>query len=245
MPSQPNLPDDERRRLQAAYAEIAELAGGLAHEIRNPLSTIHMNLELLVEDLEGGDSARDQRLLRKIRTIQRECSHLDDILNAFLQFARVGELELVDADLNPLVREFIDFYQAEAAEAGVDVSPHLDPDLPRVRLDRALMRQVLLNLALNAQQAMPEGGLIELQTKLTDGEVLLEMIDSGTGVDETTRAKMFQAFYSTKPGGSGLGLPTVRKIVEAHHGTISCESEPGRGTRFTIALPPADEQDSS
>lgn len=234
------LEEQERQRLQAQYSEIATLAGGLAHEIKNPLSTIGMNLELLAEEMSESDSPRDHRMLAKIQTVQRECLHLDEILTAFLAFARVGELELVQADLNQLVRDFIDFYQPQAKERGIDLSPHLATDLPPVRLDHSLMRQVLMNLTLNAQQAMPEGGLLELQTNYRGGRVQLDLIDNGAGMNERVRAKMFQAFFSTTIGGSGLGLPTVRKIVEAHHGTISCESEPGQGTRFTISLPPAE-----
>lgn len=97
-----------------------------------------------------------------------------------------------------------------------------------------------MNLALNAQQAMPNGGLLELQTYFRDGRVHLDLIDNGSGMDERTREKMFQAFFSTRAAGSGLGLPTARKIIEAHGGTISCESEPDRGTRFTVSLPPAE-----
>lgn len=234
------LEDQERQRLQSQYAEIATLAGGLAHEIKNPLSTILMNLELLGEDLEQLDAPESRRMLTKLHTVQRECGRLEDVLDAFLQFARVGELELVRADLNQLVSEFIEFYQPKAKERGIDISPHLANDLPPVAIDHALMRQVLMNLALNAEQAMPEGGLLELQTRAADGQVLLELIDSGNGMDERTMSKIFQTFFSTTKGGSGLGLPTVRKIVEAHHGTISCQSEPGQGTRFAITLP-ADE----
>jgi two-component system, NtrC family, sensor histidine kinase HydH len=227
----------ERERLEARYAEIATLAGGLAHEIRNPLSTIGMNLELMAEDLEGGETPRDRRLLSKVKLVQRECEHLEDILNAFLQFARAGELDLVETDLNELVEEFIRFYRPQTDGLGIEISPHLESDLPSVRIDRSLMRQVLMNLALNAQYAMPDGGLLELQTYGRDGRVHLEFIDNGAGMDERTRARAFQAFFSTRSGGSGLGLPTVRKIVEAHHGTITCDSEPGRGTRFVISLP--------
>lgn len=233
------MEDQERQRLLAQYSEIASLAGGLAHEIRNPLSTISLNLELLVEELQESDTARDQRMLTKLQRVQQECGHLDDILNAFLQFARVGELELVESDLNAAIREFVDFYKPTADESGIDVSPHLESNLPPVRLDGSLFRQVLLNLARNAQQAMPDGGLLELQTFVRDGFVRLEFIDTGQGMNEKTRSKLFQIFFSTKPNGSGLGLPTVRKIVEAHNGTITCESDPGRGTRFSIALPPA------
>ncbi|MDA0283243.1 MAG: ATP-binding protein [Planctomycetota bacterium] len=233
------MEDHERQRLLAQYSEIASLAGGLAHEIRNPLSTISLNLELLVEELQESDTARDQRLVTKLQRVQQECGHLDDILNAFLQFARVGELELTESNLNAAVRDFVEFYRPTADESSIDVSPHLELNLPPVRLDRSLFRQVLLNLARNAQQAMPEGGLLELQTFVRDGLVRLEFIDTGKGMNDATRAKLFQVFFSTKANGSGLGLPTVRKIVEAHNGTITCESELGRGTRFSIALPPA------
>jgi signal transduction histidine kinase len=99
------------------------------------------------------------------------------------------------------------------------------------------MRQALVNLCRNAIEAMPDGGSIDLLTRTRDGDVVLEVIDTGKGMDEKTRSQMFQAFFSTRSGGSGLGLATVRRIVEAHHGRISCESEVGKGTRFTITLP--------
>ena len=231
--------NDERQRLQRQYAEIATLAGGLAHEIKNPLSTMSMLLELLAEDMTGSEAQRERRMLTKVQTIQKECRHLEDILNAFLKFARVGELTLTPADLNFVVTEFIDFFAAEAKEHRVEISPHLATDLPRVALDVSLIRQVLMNLALNAQQAMPNGGLLELQTFARDGRVHLAVIDNGQGMDEKTRSRLFEVFFSTKPNGNGLGLPTVRKIVDAHRGSITCESELGRGTRFTISLPSA------
>ncbi len=233
------IEDDERQRLQRQYAEIATLAGGLAHEIKNPLSTMSMLLELLSEDLAANEAQRDRRMLTKVQTIQNECRHLEEILNAFLKFARVGELELVPTELNKLVADFIEFFQPQAQEQGIEISPHLAGDLPLVAIDTSLMRQVLMNLVLNAQQAMPSGGLIELQTFARDGHVHLAIIDNGQGMDESTRSRLFQVFFSTKPNGSGLGLPTVRKIVDAHRGTITCESERGRGTRFMILLPPA------
>ncbi|MCX7423524.1 MAG: ATP-binding protein [Planctomycetia bacterium] len=230
---------DERQRLLRQYAEIATLAGGLAHEIKNPLSTMSMLLELLEEDLDQAESQRERRMLTKVQTIQKECRHLEDILNAFLKFARVGKLSLTSTDLNEVVSEFIEFFQPEARENGIEISPHLSGDLPFVALDSSLMRQVLLNLALNAQQAMPSGGLLELQTFARDGRVYLAVIDNGQGMDENTRSRLFEVFFSTKPNGNGLGLPTVRKIVDSHRGTITCESAVGRGTRFTISLPPA------
>lgn len=227
----------ERDRLLRQYAEIATLAGGLAHEVRNPLSTIQMNLELLAEDLESATDPNLGRMRRKLETMRRECTHLEGILNAFLQFARAGEMQRTDASLNNILTEFLDFYRPEALASGIDLSPHLAPDLPLISVDESLMRQVLANLVRNAQQAMPDGGQIVFQTASAEDRVILTVIDSGKGMDERARKKAFEPFFSTKSNGSGLGLPTVRKIIEAHSGTIDCESQPGRGTKFTIELP--------
>lgn len=229
----------QHRLLQERYAEIASLAGGLAHEIRNPLSTIMLNLELMAEDLEATESQRERRMLQKLQSVRRECDHLERILEDFLQFARVGVLQQEPTDLNDVVREFIESYQPLAAEQRVDLSPHLGTDLPPVLLDRRLWRQLLLNLSRNAAQAMPEGGVLELQTWAREGCVVLEIIDNGQGMDAATQSRMFETFFSTRSQGSGLGLPTVRKIVEGHHGQIECESAVGRGTRFVITLPAA------
>lgn len=229
----------ERQRLLDQYAEIATLAGALAHEIKNPLSTMSMNLELLAEDLEDAESLRDRRMQAKIQTIQRACKSMQNILDDFLQFARAGELHCEECDLNKVVEEFIEFYRPSAADQKIEISPHLATNLPPVLIDPALFRQVLLNLALNAQQAMPNGGLLELQTQYRQDQVCFDLIDNGVGMNERTMAKMFQVFFSTKRNGSGLGLPTVKKIVEAHGGQITCESAVGNGTRFTICLPRA------
>ena len=233
------IPDaqQEHTRLQAENTELATLAGGLAHEIRNPLSTIGMNLELLAEELESDDSQRARRMLRRIGNLQGECRNLEEILNAFLQFARAGELHLSDGNLNTIVSDYVDFLEPQANSMEVELRLHLDSDLPVVMLDKSLMRQALVNLCRNAIEAMPEGGSIDLLTRTRGDDVVLEIIDTGKGMDEKTRGQMFQAFFSTRSGGSGLGLPTVRRIVEAHHGRISCESEVGKGTRFTITLP--------
>lgn len=239
-PEVPPPPSAERLRndqLERDFNEIAVLAGGLAHEVRNPLSTIRLNLELLFEDLAAGDHPAAHRIVRKLRTIQQECSHLEEVLEAFLQFSRAGELTLEETDLAELLRQFLDFYKPEAAQRRIDVRPHISADLPKLPLDRRLIRQLLGNLVRNAQQAMPEGGLLEIQAFVRDNHVVLEIIDTGQGIPQEALGRVFDAFFSTSPSGSGLGLPTVRKIVEAHHGAIHCESEPGRGTRFTLQFP--------
>ena len=232
-----NLASSERERLQAKNTELATLAGGLAHEIRNPLSTIGMHLELLAEDLDEEESVRSRRMLERVTKLQHECCQLEEVLNAFLQFARAGEPQRETGNLNETVTEYLEFLDPLAGEHNVEVRPHLDANLPEIPLDTALFRQVLNNLGRNALQAMPDGGTLEFITRVRENSIVLEVIDTGGGMNEKTRERMFQAFFSTRSGGSGLGLPTVRRIIEAHDGTIACDSEPGQGTRFTVQLP--------
>ncbi|HVX09761.1 MAG TPA: ATP-binding protein [Pirellulales bacterium] len=230
-------PADVNQRLIEQYTEIARLVGGLAHEIKNPLSTIRLNMELLAEDFQADESPRTRRALAKILIVQQECQRLQDLLDDFLNFAKLRELKFEPCDLNDLVRQVLEFYRPTAAEANIELLPYLRSDLPSVLLDREVFRGALFNLILNAQQAMPDGGQLVVATEVTARGVALHLIDTGCGMDDKTLARIFEAFYSTKPGGSGLGLPTVRKIIEAHNGHIFVQSKLGRGTHFTIELP--------
>lgn len=233
--------DSDRARLQEQlaeqYAQIARLTGSLAHEIKNPLSTINLNMELLAEDFQKAETPRDKRTLAKIQMVQRECKRLQSILDDFLSYAKVRRMDFEPTDLNEEIRKLLEFYRPKADEAQIEIIPYLKSDLPSVLLDREQFRGALLNLILNAQQAMPGGGQLVVATDTTPRGVCLHLIDTGCGMDEKTLARIFEAFYSTKPGGSGLGLPTTGKIIEAHGGTITCQSELDRGTRFTIELP--------
>ena len=230
-------PDDVNRRLVDQYTEIARLAGGLAHEIKNPLSTIRLNMELLAEDFGESDNPRDRRALRKVETVQRECQRLQDLLDDFLNFAKVRRLKLQSTDLNDQVRRVLDFYRPKAAEAKIELVDYLGSDLPTVLLDREAFHGMLLNLVLNAEQAMPDGGQLVVRTYGTADGVGLDLIDTGCGMDEQTASRIFEAFFSTRSGGSGLGLPTARKIIEAHGGRMTLQSEPDRGSQFSIKLP--------
>jgi signal transduction histidine kinase len=225
------------QRLMDQYTEIARLAGALAHEIKNPLSTIRLNMELLAEDMEPALSPAQQRASKRIGLVHRECQRLQDLLDDFLNYAKVRHLDLQPTDLNVEVIEALEFFEPEAAEFGVEVVHYLDSELPSVMLDHEAFRGALLNLMLNAKQAMPKGGQLVVRTLALKDNVALYLIDTGCGMDEHTAAQMFDAFFSTKSAGSGLGLPTTAKIIEAHGGRISVQSEVGRGTQFTVELP--------
>ncbi len=222
--------------LRQQYAELAYIAGGLAHEIKNPLSTIRLNLDLLAEDLDP-DNPAHRRMLRKLELVQRECERLEGIVEEFLQFARASELHREACDLNALVQDLVEFLGPTMAEHRIEVAFYPRSDLPLVRVDRDLLKQALLNLLLNARDAMPEGGQIVIATQPGDGDVQVTVIDTGVGMPREILEKIFHPFFSTRRHGTGLGLPTVRKIVEAHGGKVTVESEPGKGSKFTIHLP--------
>lgn len=242
--------------LQEQYAELAELAGGFIHEIKNRLSTLGLNLQLLAEDFEDPQTPRERRALDRVQRLQSECGRLVDVSNDFLRFARVKDLELAPADLATVVEEMVDFFTPTARQANIDIKCYFPADLPQVCLDREMFKQALLNLMLNAEQAMPQGGEITLQAlveparagkkdaKAGPATVVLNFIDTGAGMNADVLTRVFKPFFSTRAGGTGLGLPTTRKIIEAHKGSIEVESEPGKGTRFTIRLPVAPESTS-
>jgi signal transduction histidine kinase len=223
--------------LRAQYAELAELFGSLAHEIKNPLSVIRMNMELLAEDFAEPQTPKERRALAKIEMVTRQCTRLENLLNDFLRFSRLRNLDLRLGDLNEQIERVLDLFEPQAVESNIDVIRHLDPDLPAVKLDPETVQAALVNLVKNAMEAMPNGGQLFARTRLTRTGVALDLIDTGCGMDDKTAMKMFEAFYTTKNGGSGLGLPTARKIIEAHGGRIDVHSEVGRGTQFTLEFP--------
>lgn len=217
--------------------EISHLAAGLAHEIRNPLSTMMLNLDLLAEDFAHPESNRDQRVRQKLERVRRETHRLQDIVEAFLRYASVHELKRRMSDLNSVVDDLRDFCEPEAAAHSVVIRTNYAEDLPRLPLDVDLFKQAVLNLILNAIKAMPEGGDLILQTQREGPWHVLEVTDTGVGIEPSLQTRVFDAFYSTRKGGTGLGLPTARRIVEAHGGSIRLWSEPGRGSKFTLRLP--------
>lgn len=218
-------------------AEIAQLLGGLAHEIRNPLSVMRLNLDLMAEDFRDSADPRDQRTYQKIDRVRKESVRVEHVLDDVLRFAQTQRLRPRPADLNAVVDTLRDFVEPTAAAQGIVVRVQYDEALPKLPMDVDLFKQALLNLILNAEHAMPEGGELILSTRRDGPDAVLDVTDTGTGIDPSVRPKIFDFFYSTRKGGSGLGLPTTRRIVEAHGGSIGLESEPGKGSKFTVRLP--------
>jgi len=245
---------ERRARSAERLAEIGAMTGGLAHEIKNPLSTIGLNAQLLAEAVDElpGDRAVEpevrQRLTRRLAALRREVERLKGILTDFLNFAGEIRLDLHEVDVNRVVDELADFFAPQAQQQGVRLRTELAPQPLPARLDASQLKQALLNLMLNAVQAMatakPERGDSKELIIRTSGEVdqgrpviVVHVIDTGPGIDAEVIPRVFTPYFTTKSGGTGLGLPTTRRLIEAHHGRIDVHTELGKGTDFVVTLP--------
>ena len=234
--------DSERRARDAEHlAYIGTLAGGLAHEIRNPLSTLSLNVQLLHEDLERPGHPMEPRLARRFETLEQEAGRLQQILDDFLNLAGKHEVRLVAQPLNTILEDVLGFYADRLQRSGIQVRTNLAEGLPPVKMDRDRLKQALANLILNAEAAMTDGGDLMIATEGQRRGVRLHITDTGSGIAWEDLDRIFQPYYSTRAGGTGLGLPTVKRIVTEHKGALEVHSEVGRGTRFTIDLPAAEE----
>ena len=221
---------------QRQLEELSRLTGGLAHEIKNPLSTIKVNLKLITEEIPGAD-VESARWVKKLAVVQKETDRLAQILDEFRRYTDKSELSAAPVDINNLISEMVDFYWPQARAHNITIRTGLSKQAVICNIDRDMVKQVILNLFINAANAMGDGGELIVRTDMSDDKATIEISDTGCGIEAEKLDKIFHAYYSTMPGGSGLGLPTAAKIIEAHNGTITVNSEPGKGTSFTITLP--------
>jgi signal transduction histidine kinase len=227
----------QRRTRQAErLAELGVLTGGLAHEIKNPLSTIGLNLQLLQEDLDPNNPYYT-RIVNRLGTVQREASRLREILEDFLRFAGRIELQTRPTDLNEMLEELVDFFTPQAQFQKVQLRLKRSPEPVVAPVDTRLLKQAVLNLMINGLQAMNQGGELILAVDSRDGEAIIDVIDTGSGIAPDAVAKIFQAYYTQKKGGTGLGLAMAKRIAEEHGGSIAVSSEMGKGSDFSIHLP--------
>ena len=229
--------------------ELSKLTGGLAHEIKNPLSTIKVNLKLIGEDLDRPEYAKSAaapsndanrgpaRAIRKIAVVQKETDRLEQILDGFLRYIDRAEVHPAPVDINELIGDMIDFFSPQAHTHSITVRQSLHDGPLICRIDADMLKQAVLNLFINAQQAMAKGGELMIRTDQEKNQAIIRINDTGSGVAPDKLPYIFDAYYSSRPRGSGLGLPTAKKIIAAHNGVITAQSEVGKGTSFTICLP--------
>ena len=228
----------EKRAMNAErLAFVGTLAGGLAHEIKNPLSTININLQLLKEDMQNAADETGKRIYSKIHLLQKEIQRLDEILNDFLRFAREQKLELKGCDINEVLDDVVDFITPEMRQKKILILKSYDTSLPTCEIDANLIKQALLNVIINAEQAMEHGGELMIHTSRNKKHIQIDITDTGCGIPKNITHKIFQVYFSTKKTGTWLGLPTTKRLIEEHKGTISVQSEKGKGTNVCIKLP--------
>lgn len=242
--------DAERRARDAErLAELGSLTGGLAHEIKNPLSTIGLNAQLLSEGIHDSALPRNEkeRLEKRLYALRREAERLRDILSDFLQFAGRVRLHREHTDLARAVEEIADFYLPQCEREHIVLRTQTPKSEVVASVDEGLLKQAILNLVINATQAMSDGrpadetvgpqGELILRVESKPDEVRIHVTDTGPGIGPERLDEIFRPYVSGRSGGTGLGLATARRIVEEHGGRITAQSEIGKGSNFTITLP--------
>jgi signal transduction histidine kinase len=223
-------------------ADLGAVASGLAHEIRNPLNSLSINSQLLVEMLSAlpdGDKANKEELLSLAQSNLKVIQRLSDLLTDFLRFARPPSMELVVTDLNRVVAETLRFLEVDFSRRGIELATKLHPAPIPLLADEKLLKQALLNILLNAEEAMDKDPRrIRVTTGRSDtGRPFTRVQDNGRGIPRADRRQIFRLFFTTRKNGSGLGLPIVRQIVREHGGKITLRSREGHGTTVTLLLP--------
>jgi signal transduction histidine kinase len=223
------------RELQTAdrLAAISRVSGGVAHEVKNPLNAILLHVEVAKAKLSRGDTD----VTPQMEIISSEILRLDRVVKTFLDFTRPVELKLETVPVRRLLDEVLELARPQAEASKIRVVVGQEADGVAVRIDRDLLKQAMLNIVVNAMQAMPEGGELRFESVANEESAEIRISDTGAGIPAELRDKIFRLYFTTKKEGSGIGLAMTFRIVQLHDGTIDFTSEPGKGTTFSIRLP--------
>lgn len=232
--------DTDQRIESERVASIVLLAAGVAHELGNPLNSLTIHLQVVerkLRKLRGIEKKDTDSLADSLRVCQEEVARLDGIISNFLQAIRPREPDLADLRLTDVLAEVLAFQERELSDRGVKVEVESGREIPEVSADRDQMKQVFFNLIKNAAEAMKPGGRLRIRVRADEDNVLLAFTDSGTGIKPEDLARLFEPYHTTKPGGHGLGMLVVQRIMRAHGGQITVESNPGHGTTVKLQFP--------
>jgi two-component system, sporulation sensor kinase E len=228
---------EARLRRAESLASLTTLAAGVAHEIKNPLGSMGIHLQLIQKKIAGRDCIDSKDIGQHLGVFGEEVDRLNRIVVDFLFAVKPMDTVLEEGDLNHIIEELIEFVRPELDQAGVAIEKELSPGVPLMRIDARYIKQAFLNLIKNAVAAMPGGGVLRVETRRFGGEVRVRISDTGSGIPDDIMDKIFEPYFTTKPFGTGLGLTIVFKIVKEHFGDISVESRVGEGTTVTLAFP--------
>lgn len=225
---------DTQLQVSERLAALGKITAGVAHEVKNPLNSMRLWLENLKESLPAdGDGASRQA----VQVLDKEIDRLDKVVKRFLDFTRPMDIRLEATQLADLLKEVLEIAKPQLERSNIQLAQLLPIDVPEVYVDRALLKQAVLNLVLNAADAMPNGGQLSLVLSRRGEMAEITVGDTGKGIPPENQQKIFQLFFTTRPGGSGIGLASTFRIVQLHNGSIDFTSEVGRGTTFRIELP--------
>ena len=226
------------------FAAIGQLASQVAHEIRNPLSSMELNLDLLADEVVNSTEMNVGEAEGLLKSIHNEVERLAEIVSDYLAFTRLPRFEFEHESLNTVIQAFCNFVEPQLRQAKITFSTELAANLPFTLLDAEQIQRALYNFLNNAIEAMPSGGELSIQTRAESSQIMLQISDTGMGIPSSDQQRIFDPFFTTKKEGTGLGLPLAGEIIKHHQGTILCESVVGQGTLFTITLPIRDEAPS-
>jgi PAS domain S-box-containing protein len=226
-----------RLRRAESLAALTTLTAGVAHEIKNPLGSIGIHLELMKKEMNGKQKIATRKVKENLLIIKEEVDRLNRIVMDFLFTVRPMNAELSYDDLNRVVQELLEFMSPELREAGITLETDFTKPSPQILMDERYMKQAVLNLLQNAASAMPEGGELRVQTVQKSNDLLLTITDTGVGIPEENMDKIFEPYFTTKDFGSGLGLTLVYKIIKEHLGDVEINSKVGEGTTITLSFP--------
>ena len=218
-------------------ATVGRLSLKVAHEVRNPISAIELNAEMLNDIVRGRPDRDMEEAAGLVTAIRDQVNALDALTEEYLAFARFPRPHFEEESVNHLVQELADFVRPVATRQGLTVSVAIDPNVPMMEIDRGLLRQAALNLVKNGLEALSSGGELTIASRFDGETVEISVSDSGGGIPSDVAPRLFEQFFTTKPQGTGLGLPIARQITEEHGGEIRWANRPGRGAVFTIRLP--------
>ncbi|MDZ7362898.1 MAG: PAS domain S-box protein [candidate division KSB1 bacterium] len=218
------------------WAAIGKMAAKVAHEIRNPLSSISLNAELLQDEISNYFAVDTKEAMTLLKAISAEIDRVTSLTEEYLQFSRLPESRPVRGNLYHVLEELIEFISNELEHKKIEFEYCIQDNLPLLYFDRVQIRRALLNIIRNAIEAMPKGGKLKLWTEQTNQKVVIQVADTGSGISDDVIEKIFDPFFTTKDFGTGLGLAVVQQIIDEHGGQISCRSRVGEGTTFSITL---------
>lgn len=227
---------EEQLRRSDRLSALGKLSAGIAHEVRNPLASIKGTAEILSDKFKPGDKEYEF-----VEILIKEVNRLDSVVVGFLDFAKPKPPELKSSKINDIILSVLKLTEHQIAKSGINLKTRLEDSLPPLSVDPEQLKQVFLNLIINAVQAMPDGGDLEVRSYRNSSEIVCTFSDTGIGISKERQNDLFTPFYTSKKNGTGLGLAIVYRILEGHKGGIKFTTEEHKGTCFTISLPIGDE----